>query len=346
MKKAIFASTFVLFFSFIAVFFLVHSPVHAQTIGTVSLDGIDIGSSPANPAPGSSVTVSLNSYSIDLSGANISWTVNGKIMTKGTGIESIVVTAPPTGQTLQIMASINTLQGATIQKLISVTSGSVDIVWETSGYVPPLYQGKTPFVYQNSVTFIAMPQLTDSKGNPINPKNLIYQWKENTFVLGSQSGYGKQSLTVTGSVIAEPLNIDVTVTSADGSEHAESQIKLQPQSPSILFYEDDPLYGVLYNNAIVGTLNLIHNQTKIIAAPFGFDISAPGLGYNWSINGVSQTNLSSSQSVVLGVNQGQQGSSNIDLTMQNSGQNILQGSESSFTAAFTNQTTATSTNIF
>jgi len=347
MKKAIFTSVFVLFFLVISAFSLVYSGVHAQTIGTTSIDGIDVASSPANPAPGSSVVVSLNSYSTDLSGATIAWTVNGKTLTKGVGMKSITVTAPTTGKKLQVMATINTLEGAQIQKLISITSGSVDIVWETSGYVPPLYLGKAPFAYQNTLTFVAMPQLVDSNGNPINPKNLIYQWKENTFVLGNQSGYGKQSLTVTGSVIAGPVTIDVTVASADGTAHAESQIEIQPQSPSIVFYQDDPLYGVLYNSAITGSLNLVHNQTKILAAPYGFDTTASGLVYNWSINGVAQSSLSSSQSVVLGTNNGQQGSSDIDLNMQNTGNNILQGAESSFTATFANQTnTTTSSALF
>ncbi len=339
MKKAISISVLIFF---CGIFSFSHSPLtFAQTIGTNSIDGIDISSSPANPAPGSNVTVSLDSFSTNLSGASISWSVNGKTMTSGVGMESITVQAPITGKTLQVMATIVTVEGANIQKLISVTSGSVDIVWETSGYVPPLYEGKTPYAYQNTVTFIAMPQLVDGSGNPINPKNLIYQWKKNTFVLGSQSGYGKQRLTVTGSVIAEPLTIDVTVSSADGSAHAEAQIKLQPGSPSILFYQDDPLYGVLYNSAITGTLRLIHNQTKVIAAPYGFDVAAQGLVYNWSINGAAQSNLSGSRSAVLGVNGGQQGSSNIDLSLQNTGNDILQGAESSFTAIFASKSAAT-----
>jgi hypothetical protein len=345
MKKAISISILVLFCAIFSAFSFAQSPsVFAQTIGTNSIDGIDIASSPANPTPGSNVTVSLDSYSTDLSGATISWSVNGKTLTKGVGMESITVVAPTTGKTLQVMATIVTVEGANIQKLISITSGSVDIVWESSGYVPPLYEGKAPFVYQNTVTFIAVPQLVDASGNPIDPKGLIYQWKENTFVLGSQSGYGKQSLTVTGSVIAEPLTINVIVSSADGSAHAEAQIKLQPQSPSIVFYEDDPLYGVLYNSSITGTLNLIHNQTKIIAAPYGFDVGAPGLVYNWSMNGSPQSNLSSSTSVVLGVNGGEQGSSNVDLNMQNDAQDILQSAESSFTAVFASQAAATTSN--
>lgn len=347
MKKAIFISTLLLSFAVISSVFQLATIAKAQTIGTTSIDGIDISSSPANPTPGSNVTVTVVSYTTDLNGATIAWAVNGKTYAKGVGMSSVTVVAPEAGKTLQVVATINTEEGADIEKMVTINSGSVDIVWETSGYVPPLYQGKTPFVYQNKINFIAMPNLVDSSGNPIDPKDLIYQWKENTFALGSQSGYGKQSLQMTGSVVAGPITVDVTVASTDGSEHAESQITINPVSPTVVFYQDDPLYGVLYNSAIQGTLKLIHNQTKVLATPYGFDVSTPGLTYNWSINGILQNNLSASRSVILGVNAGQQGSSDVDLSMQNDGNDILQGAESAFTAIFANQAAATtSTTIF
>ena len=65
-------SIFILFFTF----FSLSNPhvSHAQSsIGNVSLDGVDIEMSPANPAPGDSVTVDVKSYSTDLNGATINW---------------------------------------------------------------------------------------------------------------------------------------------------------------------------------------------------------------------------------------------------------------------------------
>ena len=138
-------SIFILFFTF----FSLSNPhvSHAQSsIGNVSLDGVDIEMSPANPAPGDSVTVDVKSYSTDLNGATINWSSNGKSIGKSVGLTSITVQAPPVGKSLAISVSVKTVEGATIQKVLTIKTGSVDIIPETSGYVPPLYRGKNLFV--------------------------------------------------------------------------------------------------------------------------------------------------------------------------------------------------------
>ena len=346
MKKAIYIGAFILLFGSLSLSVSLSIPLaHAQTIGTTSLDGIDIQSSPASPTPGQSITVSITSYSANLDTAAITWAVDGKKYSTGVGKTSINITAPALGKTTQVVVDIQTSTGADIEKTLSISSGIVDIVWESSGYNPPFYQGKVPFVFQNTATFTAIPQLLDRSGKLIDPANLIYQWKENTFALGSQSGYGKQSVQVTSSIVSGPIRMLVDVTSPDGFAHGEAQFTLQPVAPSIVFYQDDPLYGVLYNSAINTTLRLIHNQTKVVAAPYGFDISAPGLAYTWSINGTAQSSLTG-RSAVLGANGGDKGSSNVDLSMQNSGNDILQSAEASFTATLASPATSASSSVF
>src|ERR1700733_10028558 len=86
----------------------------AQTIGTASLDGVDIAATPANPAPGDAVTVTVTSYNTDLNGATINWIVAGKSFSKGTGITSVTVQAPPLGKSVQVLADIQTVEGADI----------------------------------------------------------------------------------------------------------------------------------------------------------------------------------------------------------------------------------------
>jgi hypothetical protein len=342
MKKAILISTSIALSS-LMVFSTAIFSSNAQTIGTASVDGVDIQATPANPAPGTSVVVSVVSYSTNLDAATISWNVNGKTLTQGVGLKSITVTAPNTGSSLQIIANIHTSDGADIEKTITITSGDVDMVWETSGYVPPFYKGKAPYTYQSTIKIVAVPHLVNSSGTPIDPKNLIYNWKQDSTAFANMSGYGKQSFSITGSVIDRPFVVTVDITSADGSAHAEGQLAVQAVSPSIVFYQDDPLYGVLYNEAIGGTLRLIHNQTKVVVAPYGFNIPGDSFTYDWSINGATQSALSASRSVILGVTPGQQGSSNVDLSIQSIGDDILQNAESSFTAVFAIQAQSSST---
>lgn len=338
------------FISLSASFLLTHlSTAHAQaTIGTASLDGIDISASPTSPAPGISVTVSVVSYTTDLNGASINWLVGGKSFAKGTGMTSVTVPAPAIGKTVTIMASINTVEGASIQKVVTIKSSSIDMIEETSGYVPPLYRGKEPFIYQNTLKIIAVPHINDANGNPIDPKNLIYTWKQDSTVLGDQNGHGKQSLTITGALIARPFTIDVQVSSADGSISGESEIGVVATAPSLAFYQDDPLYGVLYNTAVGDSVGLLHNQLKIVAVPYGFDAPTTGAGslsHSWSVNDTLHDELASSTSIILATPSGSSGSSDVGLTIQNNNQ-ILQTATAGFSAIYSDTSTQNSSVAF
>jgi len=330
---------------------------HAQaTIGTASIDGVDISATPASPAPGTSVTVSVVSYTTDLNGAAINWLVGGKSFAKGTGMTSVTVPAPAIGKTVTIMASISTVEGANIQKVVTIKSSSIDMIEETSGYVPPLYRGKEPFVYQNTLKIIAIPHLADTKGNPIDPKNLIYTWKQDSTVLGDQSGYDKQSLTITGALIARPFTIDVQVSSADGTVNGESEIGVVAAVPSVAFYQDDPLYGVLYNEAVGDSVDLLHNQLKIVSVPYGFDTgitntvnsgagSTGSLSFGWTVNNTPHDELASSTSIILATPSGSSGSSDVGLTIQNNNQ-ILQTATAGFNAIYSDTSTQNSSVAF
>ncbi len=330
-------------------FFMISTQVvaHAQSIGNTSLDGIDIALTPLNPAPGDSVTVSVDSYSTDLDNAAITWYIGGKAYAKGNGLKSIDITAPAVGKSMQVIASIITAEKASIQKTVTIRSGDVDLVWESSGYLPPFYQGKVAAANQNTMKFIAIPHFVSKTGTPIDPKTLVYQWSNGSDAFGDQSGYGKQSLVVPSNIIPQPLAINVQVTSAtDPNVGGEAALTITPQSPSILFYQDDPLYGILYNSAIGKSFRLFHNEVKIAAAPFGFDVNDSSLLYNWNINNILQNSLTASRSIVLRVNSGQQGSSDVNLSMANQGNRILQSATADFRAIFNTTAESSSTVSF
>ena len=245
---------------------------YAQVTGPTSIDGIDVQTDPAIPSPGQNVTISLTSYLTDLNKATISWIVDQNTIAKKVGLMSIQVPAPLTSKPLSVMAVIDTAEGAEVQKVITIQSGDVDLLWETSGYVPPLYRGKAPFVYQNTLKIIAEPHLVDASGQALDPATLVYTWKKDGEVLGSLSGYDQQTLEVTPDIIPRPFLINVDVSSQDSKIKGEASETFTPVAPSITFYEEDPLYGVLYNKAIGDTFQLIHQNVKILAVPYGFDL--------------------------------------------------------------------------
>ena len=149
--------------------------------------------------------------------------------------------------------------------------------------MPPFYEGKALFPHEGAVLVSAIPSFSS------NSRNNVYTWSENGTVLGDQSGYGKDSVLISQPVIANPINVSVKVTSLDGSVSAQNGLTIPDQSPQVLFYVNDPVYGIAYQTAFTSTFNLGSQQVVLQAEPYFFDSYHPGndraVTYDWSING-------------------------------------------------------------
>jgi hypothetical protein len=311
--------------------------------------GITLTPSSDNPVPGQTVTVTAESYSFDINSATITWLVNGKQVQKDIGATTWSLTAPALGKKTTVEVDAVTPSGSEFSSSVVIGSGMVDMIMETDGYAPPFFSGKTPPVFQNNFTVIAVPHLVSPSGGEYDPANLVYQWKKDDgTVLQSQSGYGKQAITLKGDIVPRPYYLMVTATSRDGSAQGESLIYIAPQSPSITFYKDDPLYGPLFNTAVGNTLFIgAQKEVRAFASLYGFNFSSNisnNLTLDWSINGTDHPELASSQSIVLRAPNGVAGTSNIALNASGI-DNILQGANASFTAAFSAGQSATSTPV-
>lgn len=315
------------------------SVVSAQTIPVGG--GLQLSASPSNPIPDQTVTITAASYSEDLSSARIAWTVNGAAQQNGIGMTTLEVQAPPLGNKLNIAVTVIPAEGNDLTGTIVIGSGSVDMIVETDGYTPPGFLGKIAPVYQNDVTIVAVPHLVDSSGVEIDPSTLIYQWKQNDTALADQSGYGKQSLSLPGSLIPRPYVVTVDVSLRSGDAQGEGTIAVTPQAaPAVGFYVDDPLYGPLYNTEIGPTIRIgSQKEVSVLAVPYGFDgnLSDGTLSLNWLINGETHPELSSSKSIVLRAPDGTSGTSDIELQTSSS-HTILQSADSGFSVMFSADT--------
>jgi len=323
---------------------LIASCAHAQV--PTGVGSINLVVSTNNPAPGDSVTITAESYTADMNSSKITWTVNGKATEQGIGAATLTLTAPALGKHLTVNVSAVTSSGAVINETTTVSSGVVDMVLENSGYVPPFFAGKIAPSYQNEITIIAIPHLANSSGAEYDPSSLVYQWKKNGSVLQDQSGYGKQSITLTGDLLPRAYTVNVLVTTRDGATQSAGYITVSPQSPSIVFYSNDALYGPLYNKSVPADIRIgSQKEVSVLAVPFGFDKPVDGLGdlsFSWSINGVGHPELDSGDSVTLRAPTDQAGSSNISLSIANA-QKILQGVQDSFSVNFAANQTGTDT---
>ncbi len=306
----------ILLLLFITIFFTPLSLTFAQYQSPI--DGVTISNSPEKPGPGDTVTISVESYLIDLNSASIIWRVNGKDTEHGIGLKSIKIIAPPAGKKTTVSVIIGANNGKEVRKSVTIKSGSVELVWETKTYSPPFFKGKNPFVYENFIKVIAVPHLSLDGVKEVNPKNLVYKWKRGGKYIEGVSTYGVQSIEIQADEIPKPLDISVEVYTRDQNESAVASMRLEPIEPSVLFYEISPLYGILFNKALSNTLNLTASEVTLLAAPFGFNYNPKNskLSYVWSINNSEQPDLIKKQSITLRSKGDIEGSSDISIDVR------------------------------
>lgn len=336
MKSRIFI--FLLATIFSSLFFI--PIIHAQGISLPN-GGIDLSLSTDNPTPGQDITITARSFNAEIDSAVITWTVNGKQEQKGIGANTLKVTAPELGKKLIVNISAATTNGKILANSITISSGSVDMILENNGYVHPFFKGKIPLSYQNTFTVTAIPHIANSDGIEYDPKNLVYTWKKSWQILEEDSGYGKQSIQLTGDIVPRGYALTVLATTRDGKAQASGYATISFDSPSISFYVNDPLYGPYFNTAIGDNIRIgTQKETGVLMVPFGFNKPINSIGnllFTWMINGVERTELATKESIILRAPSDSAGASNISLSIRNNKQ-FLQGATGGFYATFSTKT--------
>jgi hypothetical protein len=320
------------------------SSLHAQSYSDTSLvnslvpqSSISVNIIPKNPGPNETVNVSIDSYATDLNSATVTWRVNGEKKQSGVGLKKFSFTTGNINVTTNLTIIIQTREGETIEKVYRIKPTSVDLIWQSESIVPPFYKGKALFSYQNKIKFIALPHITGSNGQEISAKKLIYKWKKNGTVLGDYSGYGMNTYTMIDSVISRPINIEVEVTSPDDNGVGYANTTVTPVKPTIVMYEKNPLYGIQFQKALVGTQELSDSkEINVIGAPFFFgttNSNDTNLVYKWAINGKQISNNEDRTTQVFRQKEGTVGISKISLSIENE-LKILQSASNSFNLSF------------
>lgn len=291
---------------------------------------------PENPGPNQSVTISIASYNSDLNSSKITWELDGRVRKEGAGEKTFTFTTGDISKTQELSITIETVDGQTSTQNIKIKPTLVDIVWQSDGFVPPFYKGKSVFSYQNKITFIAIPHIISSSGVEVSPKNLIYKWKVNGSVVDNASGYGKNTYTTKGALIARPMNVTVEVSSPNVTGVGFGIIAIEAKDPEVILYKKNALYGVEFQKALTGEVDISENkEINIVSFPlfFGENYNSSNLSYKWLINGVKIDNDLGRTSRVFRPKEGTSGSSKISLLIENSDK-ILQSSRMDFYLKF------------
>jgi hypothetical protein len=287
--------------------------VEAQfTIGSSA----NVTVSPELPRPGELVTMEATSLRSNIDKAFFTWSVNGKVIEKGIGKKIFQFQNSKSGIT-KVSVAITMEDGEEIEKNYNFSGAAVDLVWKANTYVPPFYKGRALPSYQSDVTVIALPTLYETNGSYLSPDKLLYKWEKDGYVI--DSGYGKSSIIVEGQMIERPSAITVLVTSFNGQIQARGELTITKQSPEIIFYENNPLYGTLFNHALEKNATINSREIGLTAYPYffsAFTSTDPSFSYSWTMNGSPLVTDSPTPTVTFKT-PGTTGQSNIGLRVTN-----------------------------
>ncbi len=259
---------------------------------------IEISTEPEFPEPNQNIEIELNSSYFDLNKAEIFWYVDGTLHTSGMGLKKINIISGDTGEHTQIRVVADVTKDnkkQRIEKSAEIMPIEMTLLWEADTYTPPFYKGKALLSANSVLKVIATPNIQLKNGKIIDANKLVYIWKKEgrSKLFNDNSGYGKNVLYTEGSLPYRNNVVRVEVSSLDDTIKSSKRIELELSDPSILFYKDDPIKGVMYNEAIKDKFYLTNQELPIKIEPYFFSRKDKKIGnliYEWYLNGKKTDN--------------------------------------------------------
>lgn len=248
-------------------------------------NAVSISLSPQYPPPQSTARLTLRSSLYDLDSSSVTWTVNGTEVARGDAVTSIDVKTGPLGSKTEVRADVTVADG-TASAAMTVVPTSVDLLWESDSYIPPFYDGRALPSAGSRVRLVALTHFVRPGGGEVPADQIVFTWTRDSEVLGDLSGRGKSSITVDGPTLFGTETIVVEAASVDGSTAGQALLRIPDTEPRLTLYEDHPLFGVLYHQALGATTFVPKNEMSFIAIPYFASAASgdTGLQYEWQVN--------------------------------------------------------------
>ncbi|MEI6345643.1 MAG: hypothetical protein WCO79_00160 [bacterium] len=301
---------------------------------------------PEYPSAFQDVVASVDSYSADMDRSVITWTINGKVVQRGTGTKTFRFKAGKNGSYTSLNVSIF-FNGVISTETVSITPATVDLLWQADSYVPPFYKGKALFSHQSGIKVVAVPNIFTKDGTLIPVSKLIYRWKLDKEFVAAVSGVGKSMVTFSDKIPVNEKQISVEVSTTDSSVKTVGQIFLHSVGTSPVLYQDTPLTGISYEHALPESLDLTDSEMKLVIEPYFFSVKSRdsnSLYYSWSLNGKSVPDVTRSN-IVFKVPDAEKGSAQVNVELRQPTK-VFQTSASSLFINYTSQGSSDSKSLF
>lgn len=223
---------------------------------------------------------------MDLNSTDMQWLINGKEKVRGLGEKKFTLNVGNSGQST-VTLNITPKDQPLISRVFVFNPSNVDLLWQAETYTPPFYKGKALFSPESSVTMVAIPNFINGTTRT-NDSNVVYKWSIDREVQGDYSGYGKNSFQYTSDILSLDTEIEIEAyPSSQQTRKGVGSALLSTKNAFLLFYEDNPTNGVMFNYSLKNQVNLgTRNESKISAFPFNSSSNSKssGLEYTWYVN--------------------------------------------------------------
>ena len=249
-----------------------------------ALDLVNIKTNPKTPGENEDVTISLESYAVQLNSAKIVWYVNKDPQKEGIAEKTLTIHTGELGQKTTVDIVIFTADGEKINKQIVIAPAEIDLLWEAQTYTPPFYKGKALPTFKSLVRVTAIPRWNTLQSDPTEYN---YKWTYNR-TQGVGAGLGKNSVVIPAGWPDSQVPIAVETSLADTSWTGYQNANIPTSNPKLLFYEQAPLLGIQYDHTLSGTSNISGNEFAVEAVPYFFSTDNylnNELVYTWKLNG-------------------------------------------------------------
>lgn len=253
---------------------------HAQmpVLGEAS---ISLDMQPETPAPKSTVTLSVNDYSVDTIGATIRWFVDGVEQAAQQNERSLQVTLGVLGKTTTVRVTVTKPGLPTLSHTRTITPRVIDLIVEGDTYTPLFYTGRVLPSKQSSFRAIAL--VHDTKGSIKNTYS--YKWSLGSTVLFGGPVKGKYMIEEKLPTFGD-AKLGVEVFDTEGTPIGSQDISIVPADIELYFYEYSLLRG-LSERAVQDPHALIGDEVTLFGEPYylNANMREQEVVFDWQVDG-------------------------------------------------------------
>ncbi len=235
---------------------------------------------------------SAQSFTMDLASDTVTWYVNDTKVGSGLGLTSIDTTAPALGKTLEVRAEASGADGDASGSL-TLRGSALTILWEADSYTPPFYLGRALASPGSSIRAQAVVHFVRNDGSEVPSSDIVYTWRKNGGLLRTISGRGASTARFDAPLLFATDIVSVDAVSADRVFTTSAIVYIPSVEPVLELYEDHPLYGMVWEQAIGAQTTVYDAQETFVTTPLFAAASSPthsSLIYEWDVDGTPLSN--------------------------------------------------------